>query len=80
MIPFSYILYYIIFAIFLYFSFFIIICLLMYTLAIVGVYACLASGGEWPGPACLHPPRQRSIEKSLPELTLFYTRLLILFL
>lgn len=52
----------------------------MYTLAIVGVYACLASGGKWPGPACLHPPRQRSIEKPLPELTLFYTRLLILFL
>ncbi|CUP49656.1 Uncharacterised protein [Bacteroides xylanisolvens] len=44
MISFSYVLYYIIFAIFLYFSFFIIIYLLMYTLAIVGVYACLASG------------------------------------
>ena len=37
----------------------------MYTLAIVGVYACLASGEEWPGPAYLHPSRQRSTEKPL---------------
>ena len=38
----------------------------MYTLAMVGVYACLASEGERLGPACLHPPRQRSTEKPLP--------------
>lgn len=48
----------------------------MYTLAIVGVYACLASGGEWPGPACLHPPRKRSTEKPLPELTLSLSKAL----
>lgn len=65
MISFSYVLHYIIFAIFLYFSFFIIICLLMYTLAIVGVYACLASRGRVTGtgmppyPAAREAPRSR---------------------
>lgn len=49
----------------------------MYTLAIVGVYACLASGGESDrGPACLHPSRQRSTEKPLPELTLSLSKAL----
>ena len=36
--------------------------------------------GEWPGPACLHPPRQRSTEKPLPISRFLYPRLLILFL
>lgn len=52
----------------------------MYTLAIIGVYAYLASGGSDWGPACLHPPRQRSAEKPLPISRFLYPRLLILFL
>ena len=65
MILLSYVLHYIIFAIFLYFSFFIIICLLMYTLAIVGVYACLASGGRVTGDRHAFISRcQRSIEQA----------------
>ena len=67
MILFSYVLHYIIFAVFLYFSFFIIICLLMYTLAIVGVYACLASRGRVTGDRHAFISRcQRSTEKPLP--------------
>ncbi len=52
----------------------------MYTLAIVGVYACLASRGEWPRPACLHIPLPEKRREAAAELTLFYPRLLILFL
>lgn len=72
MISFSYVLHYIIFAIFLYFSFFIIICLLMYTLAIVGVYACLASRGEWPEPACLPVPLPEKHREAAADLTLSF--------
>ena len=42
----------------------------MYTLAIVGVYACLASGGEWPGPACLHIPLPEKRRETAADLTL----------
>ena len=72
MISLSYVLHYIIFAIFLYFSFFIIICLLMYTLAIVGVYACLASGGRVTGDRHASISRcQRSTEKPLRSHAFF---------
>lgn len=43
----------------------------MYTLATVGVYACLASGGRVTGDRHAFISRcQRSIEKPLPDLTL----------
>ena len=42
----------------------------MYTLAIVGVYACLASGGEGPGPACLHILLPEKHREAAAELTL----------
>lgn len=38
----------------------------MYTLAIVGVYACLVSGGRVTGDRHASIPRQRSTEKPLP--------------
>ena len=44
----------------------------MYTLAIVGVYACLASGGEWPGPACLHIPLPAKHREAARDLTLSF--------
>lgn len=81
MISFSYVLYYIISAIFLYFSIFIIICLLMYTLAIVGVYACLASGGESDRDRHASLPLAREAPRSrCRSHAFFYPRLLILFL
>ena len=53
----------------------------MYMLAIVGVYACLASRGESDrGPACLHIPLPEKHQEAAADLTLFYPRLLILFL
>lgn len=52
----------------------------MYTLGIVGVYACLTSEGEWPGSACLHIPLPEKHREAAADLTLFYPRLLILFL
>lgn len=43
----------------------------MYTLAIVGVYACLASRGESDrGPACLHIPLPEKHREAAAELTL----------
>lgn len=81
MISFSYVLHYIIFAIFLYFSFFIIICLLMYTLATVGVYACLASGGVTGNRhASLSPLPEKHRASRCRSHAFFYPRLLILFL
>lgn len=53
----------------------------MYTLAIVGVYACLASGGRVTGDRHASLSRcQRSTEKPLPISRFLYPRLLILFL
>ena len=52
----------------------------MYTLTIVGVYACLASGGEWPGPACLHIPLPEKHREAAAISRFLYPRLLILFL
>ena len=43
----------------------------MYTLAIVGVYACLASGGESDrGPACLPIPLPEKHREAAADLTL----------
>lgn len=54
----------------------------MYTLAIVGVYACLASGGESDrGPACLPIPLpEKRREAASRAHAFFYPRLFILFL
>ena len=53
----------------------------MYTLAIVGVYAYLASGGRVTGDRHASLSRcQRSTEKPLPISRFLYPRLLILFL
>ena len=47
----------------------------MYMLAIVGVYACLASGGRVTGYRHASISRcQRSIEQAARDLTLFYPR------
>lgn len=42
----------------------------MYTLAIIGVYAYLASGGNDWGPACLHPPSPEKRREAAADLTL----------
>lgn len=53
----------------------------MYTLAIVGVYACLASRGESDrGPACLHIPLPEKHREAAAISRFLYPRLLILFL
>lgn len=53
----------------------------MYTLAIVGVYACLASGESDRGPACLHILLAREAPRSRCRAhAFFYPRLFILFL
>lgn len=52
----------------------------MYTLAIVGVYACLVSGGRVTGDRHASIPRQRSTEKPLPISRFLLPKLLILFL
>lgn len=51
----------------------------MYTLAIVGVYACLVSG-RVAGTGMPPSPRQRSTEKPLPISRFPLSKLLILFL
>lgn len=52
----------------------------MYTLAIVGVYACLASRGRVTGTGMPPSPSQKKHREAARDLTLFYPRLLILFL
>ena len=52
----------------------------MYTLAIVGVYACLASGESDRDRHASISRCQRSAEKPLPSSRFLYPRLLILFL
>lgn len=53
----------------------------MYTLAIVGVYACLASRGESDrGPACLPIPLPEKHREAAAISRFLYPRLLILFL
>ena len=52
----------------------------MYTLAIVGVYACLASGESDRDRHASISRCQRSTEKPLPSSRFLYPRLLILFL
>lgn len=52
----------------------------MYTLAIVGVYACLASGENDRGPACLHPPAREAPRSRCRAHAFFYPKLFILFL